>query len=83
MMVDRSEGQSTPAGKATAEDPAGQGKLLRDTSHAEKVFSFFKEAVFASEEAEALPAESDCPQRKSTCTYVAQFIDFVLKRAKY
>ncbi|WP_245745472.1 hypothetical protein [Lentibacillus persicus] len=24
-----------------------------------------QEAVFASEEAEALPAESDCPQRKS------------------
>jgi len=25
-----------------------------------------QEVAFASEEAEALPAESDCPQRKST-----------------
>jgi len=32
-----------------------------------------QEAVFASEEAEALPAESDCPQRKATCSYVAVY----------
>ena len=50
VMVDWSGGQSTPAGKATAEDPAGSG--------------------FASEEAEALPAESDCPQRKSTSLFI-------------
>ncbi|MBM7599607.1 hypothetical protein JOC34_001975 [Virgibacillus halotolerans] len=53
MMVDWSGGQSTPAGKATAENPAGSG--------------------FASEEVEALPAESDCPQRKSTYPYVAGY----------
>jgi len=33
-------------------------------------------AVFASEEAEALPAESDCPQRESTCSYVAVYINY-------
>jgi len=27
--------------------------------------------AFASEEAESLPAESDCPERKSTCSYFA------------
>ncbi|TFJ93660.1 hypothetical protein E4U82_06230 [Lentibacillus salicampi] len=28
---------------------------------------------FSSEEAEALPAESDCPQRKSSIVYVAVY----------
>ncbi|WP_461179872.1 hypothetical protein [Virgibacillus ainsalahensis] len=46
VIVDWSGGPLTPAGKATAEDPAGSG--------------------FASEEAEALPAESNGSQRKST-----------------
>ena len=46
---------SSPAGTARAEDPAGQGTLQSDTSHAEKVLSFFKEAHFASEEAKAVP----------------------------
>ncbi|RYG72635.1 hypothetical protein EU245_09900 [Lentibacillus lipolyticus] len=41
-----------------------------DTSHEEKVLLFFEEAVFASEEAEALPAESDCSERfHSTLTF--------------
>src|SRR5699024_7001939 len=32
-----------------------------------------QEAVFASEEAEALPAESDCPEWKLTCSYVTVY----------
>jgi len=35
-----------------------------------------EEVVFASEEAEALPAESDCPEQKSTCFYVAVYINY-------
>ena len=44
------------AGTARAEDPTGQETLRSFTSHAEKELSFFKEAHFASEEAEAVPA---------------------------
>jgi len=35
-----------------------------------------QEAFFASEEAEALPAESDCPERKATCSYFAVYINW-------
>ncbi|WP_010651822.1 hypothetical protein [Oceanobacillus massiliensis] len=33
-----------------------------------------QEAVFASEEAEALPAESDCPERKSAVAVTSLFL---------
>jgi hypothetical protein len=36
-------------------------RLLRE----EQQLKIPQEAIFASEEAEALPAESDCPKRKS------------------
>ncbi|HLR40316.1 MAG TPA: hypothetical protein VK091_01485 [Virgibacillus sp.] len=38
-----------------------------------------QEVVFASEEAEALPAESDCPERKSTCSFFALYINYEIK----
>src|SRR5699024_11683367 len=31
---------------------------------------------FSSVEAEALPAKSDCPERKSTCSYFAAYINY-------
>ncbi|MGM8364443.1 hypothetical protein ACLIBG_03065 [Virgibacillus sp. W0181] len=49
----------TPTGKAT--------NLFGGASiHAQSQLKIPKEAVFASEEAEALLVESDCPQRKTT-----------------
>jgi len=44
------------------------------TSSAQSQLKIPEEVVFASEEAEALPAESDCPERKSTCSYFTVYI---------
>ncbi|WP_010651839.1 hypothetical protein [Oceanobacillus massiliensis] len=41
-----------------------------------------QEAGFASEEAEALPAESDCPERKSAEAVIV-FLSFILIRLYY
>jgi len=41
---------------------AEDSRLLREKQQ----LKIPQEVVFASEEAEALPAESDCPERKST-----------------
>ncbi|WP_010649866.1 hypothetical protein [Oceanobacillus massiliensis] len=40
-----------------------------------------QEAGLASEEAEAVPAESDCPERKSAVADMSQFIFFYERTA--
>jgi len=57
--------EETPPGKAT--------RLFGGTSSAQSQsqLKLPPEMIFASEEAEALPAESDCPEWISTCSYFA------------
>ncbi|QKY71650.1 hypothetical protein Len3610_08440 [Lentibacillus sp. CBA3610] len=49
-------------------------RLLR-----EKHVSRPEQRRFSATEAEAVPAESDCPKRKSTKHSMSQFIDFLSK----
>jgi len=70
-MVDWGEGQSTPRKYKPIFfvrcNAAGALLVLREKQQ----LKIPQEAVFASEEAEAVPAESDFPERKSTCSYFA------------